>query len=178
MVREAQPDVGHRFHGDFQGLENWSSEQDVLDELAAVGIAPTFEFHAVSRGIAFDSLGRKREIRSARPHYYLVRRGRQDGTLDQALLRQALAAGAEVRFGDRVETIRGPAVLAGGPRRADGIVVGYTFDTDMADGDWVALSNRLAPLGYAYLLVHAGRGTVATCMFTGFKMQAEYVGGR
>ena len=29
--------------------------------------------------------------------------------------------------------------------------------------------------GYAYLLIQGGRGTVASCMFTGFKRQAEYV---
>src|SRR3546814_19988828 len=45
----------------------------------------------------------------------------------------------------------------------------------MPDGSWLILDNRLAPLGYAYLLIHGGRGTVASCLFTGFKRQAEYV---
>jgi len=43
VVREWHRNVGARFHGDFQGLENWSSEQDVLEELAAGGIEATFE---------------------------------------------------------------------------------------------------------------------------------------
>lgn len=175
VIREWHAGVGHRFHGDFQGLENWSSEQDVLDELHASGIVPTFEHIAVSQGSLFDSQGRTYEVRSARPLYYLVRRGSGHGTLDQALLQQAMAAGAEICFADRVGTIDGPAVLAGGPRAADAIAVGYVFETDMPDGDWLALSNRLAPLGYAYLLVHGGRGTVASCMFTGFKKQDEHV---
>ena len=66
-------------------------------------------------------------------------------------------------------------MLAGGPRTADAIAVGYLFDTDMPDGNWLALDNWLAPLGYAYLLVHGGRGTVASCMFTAFKKQNEHL---
>lgn len=95
--------------------------------------------------------------------------------MDQGLLQQALSAGAEVRFSDRVERVTGPAVLGIGPRVAEIIAVGYLFETDMASGNWICFDDSLAPLGYAYLLVNDGRGTVATCMFTGFKLQHEYV---
>ncbi len=80
-----------------------------------------------------------------------------------------------MRFDDRVTKVDGPTVLAIGPRTADAIAAGYVFDTDMGDGSWVAFNNSLGPLGYAYLLVHSGRGTVASCMFTDFKRQAEHV---
>lgn len=175
VVREWHAEVGHRFHDDFQGLENWSDERDVLDELAASGIAANFEHQAVTRGTVFDSCGRTYTVHSARPLFYLVRRGRGEGTLDRALLQQALAAGVEVRFNDRVETVDALAILAAGPRVADAIAAGYIFETHMPNGCWLALDGRLAPLGYAYLLVQDGRGTVASCMFTGFKQQAEYV---
>ncbi|MDE2493770.1 MAG: NAD(P)/FAD-dependent oxidoreductase [Alphaproteobacteria bacterium] len=175
IVRKWRSTVGHRFHGDFQGLENWSDERDVLSELCDNGIEPNFVYESVCRGTAFDSKGRRYEFRSARPLYYLVRRGNLDGALDRVLLEQAIAAGAEIRFDDHVKEIDGPAILAGGPRVADAIAVGHVFETDIADGDWLALDNRLAPLGYAYLLVHSGRGTVATCMFTDFKNQDLYL---
>src|SRR6516165_2578699 len=175
VVREWHNRVGGRFHGDFQGLENWSEPRDVLDELGAAGIETTFEHLAVSVGTLFDDRGQSYRVQGHRPLYYLVRRGDDEGTLDWALLQQAAAAGAEIRKVDRVETVRSPAVLAAGPRRADAIAVGYVFDTDMVDGDWLAVGQQLAPLGYAYLLVHGGRGTVASCMFTGFKRQAEHV---
>jgi len=175
VVREWHADVGHRFHGDFQGLENWSDEQDVLEELRLAAIEPTFDRQPVYEGSVFAADGERFQVRSQRPLYYLVRRGRDEGTLDRALLRQAEDAGVEVRLGDRVSRVDGAAVLASGPRSADAIAVGYVFATDMPDGDWLALDNRLAPLGYAYLLVHDGRGTVASCLFTGFKRQAEYV---
>ncbi len=40
-VYERRGESGARFHGDFQGLENWSTEGDVLEEIASFGIEPT-----------------------------------------------------------------------------------------------------------------------------------------
>jgi hypothetical protein len=175
IVRERHAAAGHRFHGDFQGIENWSDDADVLDELGAAGIAASFDHRPVSGGIAFDSADQSYPLQSARPLFYLVRRGSQPGTLDRALFEQAVAAGVEVRLRDAVATPDGPAVLAAGPHSADAIAAGYLFDTDLADGAFLALDERLAPLGYAYLLVHGGHGTIASCMFTGFKAHAAHV---
>lgn len=175
IVREWHRSVGTRFHTDFQGLENWSSREDVLAELRASGIEASFETHAVHEGIAYDASDGVYSVRSERPLYYLIHRGERAGSLDLGLLKQAIAAGADVRFGDRVDEVAGPAVLAIGPRVADAIAAGYVFETDGPDGNWVAFRNDLAPLGYAYLLTYGGRGTLASCMFTGFKRQAEHV---
>ena len=95
VVREAHDTVGVRFHGDFQGLENWSSAEDVLEELSRHGIEPIFDHHAVRAGIAFDAWGRDYAVRSERPLYHLVRRGSEPGTLDQGLLTLARAGGGE-----------------------------------------------------------------------------------
>jgi len=175
VVREWHRHVGMRFHGDFQGIENWSDERDALDELRAGGIEIAFKYHPVSEVTAFDDRGARYRIQGSRPLHYLVCRGRGEGTVEEALLRQASAAGAEIRFDDRVDAIDGIAVLAAGPRRADAIAVGYLFDTNLPDGNWVVFDGRLAPLGYAYLLIHHGRGTLASCLFTGFKRQAEHL---
>jgi len=175
IVREWHQTVGARFHSDFQGLENWSAERDILDELADAGIKATFDRHPVRESTVFDAWGNAYEVHGKRPLYYLIRRGSGNGSLDRSLLDQAVAAGAELRFGDRVSKIDGRAVLAVGPRSADAISAGYVFETDGAEGSWAAFNNALAPFGYAYLLIHQGRGTVASCMFTGFKRQAEYV---
>jgi hypothetical protein len=174
-VREWHSDVGHRFHDDFQGLENWTRDEDVLDELASAGIAADFERHAFVAGTVFDPSGRGYQVRGKRPLFYLLRRGAAEGTLDRALLAQALAAGAEVRFNDRVREFGNAGVLAAGPRQAGIIAVGHVFETDMPDGAWLALGHRVAPGGYAYLLVQDGRGTVASCLFTGFRDQAKYL---
>ena len=173
VVREWHEVVGAHFHGDFQGLENWSEETDVLEELVANGIGAGFDRHPVCNGTAFDAGGARYDVESDKPLYYLVHRGSEPGSLDRGMLGQAREAGVEVRFGDRVSSLDHPAVLAIGPRVADAIAVGYVFETDMADGSWVCFDNELAPLGYSYLLTHGGRGTVASCMFTDFKREAE-----
>ena len=175
VVREWKDRVGHRFHDDFQGLENWTSELDVLEELAAVGIAADFDHHPFDRGTVFDPSARSYVVKGRRPLFYLLRRGSGKGTLDSALLAQARAAGVEVRFGDRVKTFADAGILAAGPREAGVIAAGHVFETDMPDGAWLALGHEIAPGGYAYLLVRDGRGTVASCMFTGFRDQARPV---
>ena len=124
IVREWRKTVGSRFHGDFQGLENWSDERDILDELRASGIEIRFDSHPVYESTVFDAWGEAYPVRGERPLYYLIRRGGDDGSLDRGLLSQAVAAGADVRFGDRVTGIDGPAVLAIGPRVTDAIAVG------------------------------------------------------
>ena len=44
----------------------------------------------------------------------------------------------------------------------------------MADGVFAVLSDRLAPKGYAYLLVCSGWGTVASCLFDDYANAREY----
>ena len=175
IVREWHNSVGHRFCGDFQGLENWSHGEDVFRWFEQAGIQRNFSAQAVHDGVVFDSRSTAYPIRSARPLYYLVRRGGEGGGLDHGLLQQARTAGVDVRFGDRVTDGGGQDVLAIGPRRADVIAAGYVFETESPDGNFLALDNSLAPGGYAYLLIHQGCGTLASCMFTGFKRQAELV---
>lgn len=175
LVHEAQPDVGHRFCADLQGLENWSTTRDVMEVLGDAGITTAFATVPFTRGIGLDAWDGQHMIRSTAPLFYLVERGPRSGSLDTALLDQALALGVELRFGSRKERLDGSGVLAVGPKAADAIAVGYHFETDAPDGYWLLLDENVAPLGYAYLLVMRGRGTVKTCMFAGFKEERMYV---
>ena len=43
VVREFRNDVGARFHGDFQGIENWTTPGDVFEELADLGLESRVE---------------------------------------------------------------------------------------------------------------------------------------
>jgi flavin-dependent dehydrogenase len=175
VVHERAADVGHRFHDDFQGLENWTTDSDVLDELAAQGIEPTFDHTPIREAVAFDPRGHGHTYRSSRPLFYVVRRGAGAGTLDASLKAQALARGVELRFGEARHHLAEGGVIAEGPHGSDAIVVGYVFGTNAADGTYAALSNHLAPGGYAYLLVIRGRGTIASCMFDDFHNEREHL---
>ncbi|GMR07931.1 MAG: NAD(P)/FAD-dependent oxidoreductase [Gammaproteobacteria bacterium] len=175
VVHEAYAEVGHRFAGDFQGLENWTTKDDVLSVLKNLGLSTNFKISACFHGTVFDPLENAYEYHCDEPIFYLLERGPDEGTLDTALLNQALSLGVEVRFNSRLRNITGQGILAGGPRAADAIAVGYHFETEMANGFWVICDDRLAPKGYAYLLVMNGFGTVKSCMFAGFKQEKEYV---
>lgn len=176
VVYERQTDVGARFHGDFQGLENWTTSGDVLEELSAMGIKPGFEAAPFQEGNLYDADGREFRFRSPDPLFYLVRRGTEANTLDQSLKAQAIASGVEIRFGEAAHHLPEGGIVAEGPRAADVIAVGYTFETDMADGAFAAFSDSLAPKGYSYALIWNGHGTVASCMFDDFHKEKNYLG--
>jgi len=171
---ERRAECGSRFHGDLQGLENWTTREDVLEELGEMGIAPTFDHTAIRGGLFFDADGRERSVRSDRPAFYLVRRGPGPGTLDQSLKAQALAAGVSIRFQEAPDALPRGGIRTPGPDRCDALDVGYVFETDMADGVFAALSERLAPKGYAYLLVCRGWGTVASCIYDDYANARQY----
>lgn len=174
-IHERHSDVGHRFHGDFQGLENWTTKSDVLEQLSTIGIEPEFETSPFKEVVCFAPDGRDYICRSSYPLFYLVRRGNAAGTLDSGLKEQAQAAGVEIIFNSSCRKLPEGGIVAQGPHRADVIAVGYVFQTDMADAAYVALSDHLAPQGYAYLLIHQGHGTVASCMFTDFHKERIYL---
>jgi len=167
-VYERNAEVGSRFQGDFQAIENWTLEQDALEELVEIGVDPSFDWTVVREGVFFDAGERVRRVKSERPAFYLVRRGPEPGSLDRALERQALAAGVEIRYGTPCREISASAIVASGPGRTDAIDVGYVFETDQPDAVYGVFADRLAPGGYAYLLVSGGRGTIASCLFADF----------
>jgi len=175
VVHEMCREVGHRFRRDMQGLENWTTEQDVLCCLADVGIRIDFENVPCHQGTVFDAWGQAYPVRSRRPLFYMIERGPRPGSLDASLLAQAQALGVDVRFNSRVDRLPGPGILATGPKAADAIAVGYHFETSMPDGFWAICDERLAPGGYAYVAVMNGRGTLKTAMFRGFKQERVYL---
>ncbi len=175
VVHEAHQEVGHRFGGDFQGLENWTTQEDVLEVFETLGLTTEFTAMPNLNGTVFDPARNAYEIKSDEPLFYLIERGPGPGTLDSALLKQAQSLGVEVRFKSRLRQMKGEGILAAGPRAADAIAVGYHFETGMVDGYWVICDDELAPQGYAYLLVMNGKGTVKSCMFSGFKQEKMYV---
>lgn len=122
VVREKRSRVGARFHGDWQGLENWTRPVNVLDDLRRLGITINFEAVPLRSLTLVDPADRPWPVHSKRPFLYLVRRGSMEGSLDRGLLDQARDAGVDVRFRSSEEfRSRGasaqapPAVIATAP---------------------------------------------------------------
>ena len=166
VVHERQQDVGLRFCEDYQALENWTSEENVLDTIRRLGIQTDFYYRPINR-LSSYSPHSAAHVTVAEPHGYLIRRGCRSGSLDSALKHQALDLGVDVRFESSLKETEAD-IVATGPRHACAIAVGCVFDTDVAECAAVLLDDRLAPKGYAYLLVADGRGTLATVLYDRF----------
>ena len=55
VVHEARNEVGARFGRDLQGLENWTSRHDVIEDLLQLGITTAFASLPCGRGEAYDA---------------------------------------------------------------------------------------------------------------------------
>ena len=166
VVFEQAADVGSRFDGELQVLENWSSEEDAAAALAGFGVTSGVRFEPVRDVTFYGPERRPHALSGSRPLFYLVERGHRAGALDRSLRDQALAAGAEFRFGERVtQSDARHVVVATGPRTADARVERVAFETDHPDAVLGFLDDRLAPGGYASLLVRDGRATLSTWLF-------------
>lgn len=173
-VCEKSPDVGYRLNGDFQGLENWSSDVDITETLKDMGVEINFLCEPCSGGVIYPCGADPIAVKSEKPIFYLVKRGSMAGALDTGLMEQALALGAEILFDDRIDSLSGDAIVGTGPKGADVIAVGITFETSMEDTVAVLLDDDIAPKGYAYLLVNRGYGTMATVLYREFRKGDEY----
>ena len=174
-VHEMKKDVGTRFNGDFQGIDNWSTYEDVQDFLESIDVSINFRFAPYSNGDYFDPLLKKYNINTSRPLFYLVERGTNEYSLDQGLKRQALKAGVEIKWNSRISKVPGGKVIIGtGPKAADAIAKGIVFKTTHKNYYAGYLDDNIAPQAYAYLLVNEGRATFATCLFKSFPNAQEY----
>ena len=174
IVYERNKDVAGRFHDDLQGIENWTTDGDVLEELISLGVEINFTATPFHEAQLFDPQGHKHVYRSPKPMAYIVHRGSVPGSLDTGLKTQALAQGVEIRFSESCQQLAEGGIVAEGPHGADAIGVGYLFETDGADGAYIALSDDLAPQGYAYLLIQGGRGTVMAWIYSDFHNESQY----
>lgn len=177
-VYEEKSEVGHRFNGDFQGLENWSSDKDIIEILDGMSTpksdSPNFICQPYKKVTVYNSNLKGRVIQSKRPIFYLVMRGSTEECLDYFLMKTALDAGVNINFNHKKDELEHGGIIALGPRAADAIAKGITFKTDLEDMAVAIVNNEIAPKGYAYLLVCKGRGTIATVLFKDFKRERIY----
>ena len=173
-LHESAPSVGHRFHGDFQGIENWTTKDDVRDFLQRINVKINFRFEPYRDGFFYSPALKRREIRTREPLFYLVERGGKEGCLDFGLLRQAEELGVRVLLDARSWRVDQGGVIAVGPRAADVIAKGIVFDTDAQDEAYAIVDDRIAPKGYAYLLVNKERATLATVIYRDFRNEKIY----
>jgi len=169
-VYERNQDVGKRFKGDFQGLENWTVNEDILKSFKKMNIKFNFDYTPFKSFTLSDG-DKFWNFHLDRPAFYLVKRGPMEGTLDHGLKEQALDLGVDIHFGETV-LCDDVNIIASGPiaREIFAAARGVVFKTDMDDVALALVNDHLAFKGYSYLLVTGGYGTISTVLFHDFHL--------
>jgi flavin-dependent dehydrogenase len=169
-VYERNQDVGQRFNGDFQGLENWTVNEDVLLSFKNMNIKHEYH-HVPFESFTLSNGDRFWDFKLDRPAFYLVKRGAQEGSLDYGLKEQALDLGVEINFNGTLPEERAD-IIATGPTAREKFAVarGAVFETDMDDMAMALVNDHLAFKGYSYLLINGGSGTISTVLFRDFHL--------
>jgi flavin-dependent dehydrogenase len=167
-VCERNKDVGMRFGGDLQGLENWSEKEDILELLNQMNISINFDCDPFLKIIFTNSL-KNAEITTKKPYMYLVKRGNFSGSLDDGLKKQAIEAGVEIRFESTIPQ-EAADIIATGPVLdwVPGMVKGIIFKTKLEDTAITLFNDKAAFKGYSYLLVTKGYGCMCTVVLSEF----------
>jgi flavin-dependent dehydrogenase len=163
-VYERNSDVGFKSNGDFQGLENWTKDEDILKSFKRMNIKPTFKYTAMKKFEMYDYKSRKYLLKSKKPVFYVVQRGNAKDTLDYSLKQQALKAGVKIIFKKELTESRAD-IVATGAAKYIAIGEGIKFKTDIPNTVMSIADDALSPKLYAYLIVVNKQACLITCIF-------------
>ena len=174
-VYEVRHDSGARFDGDFQGIENWTSEMDFFDELEEWGLNSK-EFKSDSFGIVDlihpDDVITKPETDGVA--FRVVERGTADHTIDQGFKRMAIESGVKIHYGVR-KSPEECDIVAAGPKESSAVAFGEIFETSHQNLVAFQLNDKLAPGAYSYMIIIDGIGLICTCLWRKQKKSGRYL---
>jgi len=174
-VHEVRGDSGARFDGDFQGLENWTSETDFFDEMKDWGLDPS-EFKSNSFSVV-DLAHPDDEITNPITDgiaFRVVERGTDSHCIDQGLKRMALESGVEIHYKSKKD----PAdcdIIAAGPKNSSAVAFGEIFHTSHKNHVTFQLNDKLAPGAYSYMIIIDGIGLICTCLWRKQRKSSRYL---
>lgn len=172
-VYEKNSDVGQRFHGDLEGLENWSNDEDVLDQLGRMNVSTDFRYHPFCEVTVANGV-RSQHFHFARPLFYAAKRGTEKDSFDQALKEQAILHGVSFHFKQSLAETEGD-IIATGPivKEIFAVDKGIVFQTSLPDTAIGVINDAAAYKGYAYLIVSRGYGCMCTVLFDRFDQASQ-----
>ncbi len=158
-VHERKRFCGKHTH-DFQFLENWTFKEDALAILHKINIERNFYLKPwYSLEFISPSLNRCLK-KSSQPLMYLVKRGPIEGSIDEALQKQAQAADIPIIFRSKL-TANEADIIAIGRKSPNFLVTGITFPCDRQDRALVLFDDRHSLKMYSYFTVHDGVGQIS-----------------
>jgi flavin-dependent dehydrogenase len=161
-VFEKRNDCGKRFLGDLEGLENWSSNTDIIEDIKSMNIKTNFN-HSPFKNIVITDGKEILRNSSKKPFFYLVKRGAIDHSIDQGFKQQALDSGVNIHFNSKISKNDVDIISTGvEANKPFAIAVGIRFETEMEDIAVALLNKKASNKGYSYLLVDKGYGCMCS----------------
>jgi flavin-dependent dehydrogenase len=174
-IFEKNADSGQVRHEDWDAIENWTTEADMMTLLEEWGIAPDFEHRSKLDFEVYDKDGVRYPVTTPRPFFYLLKRGPERGSVEQALKRQALDYGVTIHYGQARTRADVDIWAAGSQHGGFFLGAGMTFRTRHPDVVMGLVSTLAAPKAYAYLVIVDGQGTLSVVLTQDFKQARAYL---
>jgi len=164
-VHEVRKDSGARFDGDFQGIENWTSQEDFFDEMRDWGLDPgvfkSDPFSIVDLVHPDDAITNPITDGIA---FRVVERGTDKHCIDQGFKEMAKTAGAKIHYGVKKDPLECD-IIAAGPKQSSAVAFGEIFKTSHENHVTFQLNDKLAPGAYSYMIIIDGIGLICTCLW-------------
>jgi flavin-dependent dehydrogenase len=174
VVERSRASGAQRFP-DWDAIENWTADEDVPAFLQRIGVeggrfrhVPHCDFSVI------DPYGRRHDVHTPRPFFYLTKRGATGGGLEQGLQAQAEGMGISIEYGRACAA--GQADIWAGGTFGQGsrfVSSGFTFETDHPNWICGLVDKKVAPRAYAYLAVVEGEGTLAVLLTEGWQQASR-----
>ncbi len=170
-VIDRAPASGSQRAPDWDAVENWTSVEDFPLFLQQIGVDRQGFRHVGHYAFTvIDPYGRRFDLKTPRPFYYLVKRGATTGGLERGLQSQAESLAIPITYNASCQPGAADIRATGSYGRGSTFVsTGFTFTTDHPD--WVCgiVDTEIAPRAYAYLVVIEGEGTLAVVLTQGHR---------
>jgi flavin-dependent dehydrogenase len=175
VLYEKNSETGENRNPDWDAIENWTTELDFMHLLPKWGVRRDFDIHATREFMLLDNQGDCYPVSTAQPFFYLVRRGPQPGTIDQALKDQALDAGVTIHYNQPRAREEVDIWAAGSQRNGFFLGIGLTFRTKHPDTVMALVSSEAAPKAYAYLVILNGLGKLSVFLTQNYRAAREHL---
>lgn len=176
IIERSRASGAQRFP-DWDAIENWTANEDVPAFLQRIGVEGSRFRHVPHCDFSvIDPYGKRHEVHTRRPFFYLTKRGATAGGLEQGLQTQAEALDIPIEYGKPCPPGQADIWAAGTFGQGSRFVsTGFTFQTDHPN--WVCglVDKNIAPRAYAYLAVVEGEGTMAVLLTEGWQRANQLV---
>ena len=154
--------------GDYQFLENWVFNKNVLKLIRKMNIQTDFYYAARHSVEIYSSTGNLYIGRSRKPFMYLIKRGTSRDSIDSCFYKQARKLGVKFYFNKTISE-QEVDIIATGPKEIFASGYGIKFNLKSPNKEIAILDDSLSKELYSYFSCHKGKAEIVVCNVTGVK---------